>query len=96
MAVLKVLPEQWIIDYFKGTIDFYEWNGIPVARKWPYHPPRERSEAELHNLQLFKLACELVHQLPPYVQSHYVRVSKYYRCSWRDLFIRIWMKGHRG
>lgn len=96
MAKLDVLPEQWIIDYFKGTIDFYEWNGIPCCRKWPYHPPRVPSEAEKHNQDQFALACQLVHLLPPYIIFHYKRVAAHYRCSWRDIFIRTWMKGHRG
>jgi len=38
MAKLLALPEQKIIQQFKGVVDFYEWKGIPVARKWPYTP----------------------------------------------------------
>ena len=35
MAKLIALPHQAIIDGFKGTIDFYVWKGLSVARKWP-------------------------------------------------------------
>lgn len=96
MAKLLVLPEQWIIDKYKGLIDFYEWNGIPCARKWPVHPPRTPTEAEQHNQDQFKLAHELKHQLPPYIVFHLRRVAAHYKITWFDLFFRTWMKGHRG
>lgn len=96
MAKLDVMPEQWIIDYYKGTIDFYEWNGIPCCRKWPVHRPRIRSEAELTNQQEFARATHLWNLLPAFIRAQHYRVAAHYRCTPRDIFIRIWFRGHRG
>ncbi len=35
MARLDRLPETAIIDGFRGVLDFYVDNGVPVVRSWP-------------------------------------------------------------
>lgn len=55
MAVLKQLPEEHIIKGMKGTVDFYEWKGIAVARKWPRKAIPTQTAAELATWNFFRL-----------------------------------------
>lgn len=45
MTVLKDLPQESIVLGLKRSVDFYLWKGLPVARKWPRSPGRQRAAA---------------------------------------------------
>lgn len=36
-------PPRAVVLGFKGSIDFYTWKGIPVARRWPRSPGKTRA-----------------------------------------------------
>jgi hypothetical protein len=42
------------IKLFRGTVDFYYWKGIPVARKWPRTPKLPTSPEYMATQQAFK------------------------------------------
>lgn len=45
MAKLGSMPDTAIISGLKGTVDFYYYKGIPVARAWPRSPGKQRAPA---------------------------------------------------
>lgn len=38
MVKLQVIPDVRVVRAFKGSVDFYTWKGISVARGWPRKP----------------------------------------------------------
>ncbi|GAI33827.1 unnamed protein product [marine sediment metagenome] len=94
MAKLEVLPEQAIIDSFKGTIDFYLWMGIPCARKWPFIPPYVRSPQELATHDAFAWAAANWKSLSPEVVSAYNETAQGSSLSGRDLFVKSFISDY--
>lgn len=45
MVRLSGVPPRGVVLGFKGSIDFYSWKGIPVARRWPRKPTQPRTPA---------------------------------------------------
>jgi hypothetical protein len=45
MVRLSGVPPRGIVLGLKGSIDFYSWKGIPVARRWPRKPTQPRAES---------------------------------------------------
>lgn len=93
MAKLLNLPNQGIIDGFKGVVDFYMWKGIPCARMWPHWPPREPTPREKANQDLFAYAVHLYNILPLEVIQAYRRMAVGTKYTCRDLFIRSFLRG---
>jgi len=93
MAKLEKLPEQWIIDGFKGTIDFYEWKGIAVARKWPVFQPYPFSEAQKDNQAAFAYINKLYSQLSLSVIVGYTLLAARTSQTPKDYIVRAYMKG---
>jgi len=93
MAILNVKPEQAIIDGFKGKVDFYEWNGLPVARKWPRSPGHDRSPAVQATWPIFTAAVHAWPTLSPEIQQSYRDLAAGTTLSGRDLFIKGYIHG---
>lgn len=93
MARLTELPSQWLIDSWKGNVDFYLWKGIPVARKWPYHPPRSPTPAELAHQLAFKYILNLLPSINSSVINLYKLHAEGYYLTWRDYLTRAYLKG---
>ena len=93
MAKLLVLPEQAIIDGFKGKIDFYQWLGLPVARKWPRSPGHNRSPAVQAQWDTFIDANQLWSQLSPEVQAAYNDLATGTDLTGKDFFVRSYISG---
>lgn len=87
------MPNQAIIDSFKGVLDFYYWNGIPCVRKWPVHKPRIPSDRELAARQTFADAAHMWNQLPPFIKAWYNRMAAGVRATGRDIFMRGYLGG---
>ena len=87
------MPEQAIIDGFKGVIDFYVWMGIPCARRWPrkrYPPP---TTAEVQQNEIFAIGASLWSQLSAAVQEAYNQMAVDTNLTGRDLFMRGYISG---
>jgi len=93
MVILKTLPEQAIIDGFKGKIDFYVYKGLPVARKWPHYPKRKPHPLEKENQDAFRYCNQLYHTLQAFIQLQYQNMAKGTRLTAKDWFVKAYMKG---
>jgi hypothetical protein len=58
MVILKQPLSRAVILGFKGTIDFYSWKGIAVARRWPRQPRQPRSAAVQAQWAQFKFVTQ--------------------------------------
>lgn len=93
MAVLTAIPEAAIISAFKGIVDFYEWKGIAVARKWPIWPKREPHPDERVNQSAFAYITKATINFPEYIIDQYRAQAASTPWTWRDLAIRAYLKG---
>ena len=93
MAKLGAMPQQAIIDQFKGQIDFYYYKGTPCARKWPIYPPRWRSEQEQQTQKDFAYAAALYKQMSPSVITAYQALPQTGTLTWRDWIVRSYISG---
>lgn len=94
MAKLDQLPEKSIVDGLKGTVDFYYWNGIPVARSWPRSPSMPRTRAVQETWPTFNEAVKLWTYLPQLVRDTYIATSAGMKMSGRDLFVKSYLSGY--
>jgi hypothetical protein len=58
MARLSGVPARSIVLGLKGAIDFYSWKGIPVARRWPRSPGKQRAAPVQEQWADFKLITQ--------------------------------------
>ena len=93
MVKLSSLPDQKVIDGWKGTVDFYLWMGIACARKWPHYPHREPYPDELANQQAFAYINQQASQLPQYIIDEAKRMATGTDFTWKDLIVRAYMSG---
>ncbi|MBA7537481.1 hypothetical protein ES705_29750 [subsurface metagenome] len=93
MAKLTQMPHQAIIDGFKGKVDFYEWRGIPCARKWPVWKPRISTPAEKSNQDDFAYINKLAGTLPVDVIDGFKLLAVSTPFTWKDLLVRGYMRG---
>lgn len=91
MAKLAGMPQQAIVDGFKGTIDFYLWMGIPVARSWPRRRTIPFTPQEKANWPLFATAVKVWANSPVYVQDAYRSMSSASSLSGRDLASKLYL-----
>ena len=91
MAKLTKLPEQAIIDGFKGVIDFYIHMGIPCARSWPRSPGRHRAPAVMAQWDSFTFATQEWHNISPELQQAYNRMASNSGWSGRDLMMKAYL-----
>ncbi len=91
MAKIKKLPGLAVISGFKGTLDFYVWNGIACVRRWPRSPGHRRAPAVEAQWQAFTDAAKLWMQLSPEVKDAYRQMSAGLRLSNRDVFIKLYL-----
>ena len=91
MAKLAKMPNQVIIDGFKGKIDFYVNMGIPCARRWPRSPGRRRAPAVEEQWAPFVWASQNWNSLTPEVQDAYKRMAAGTNLSGRDIFMKCYL-----
>ncbi|MBA7645467.1 hypothetical protein ES703_53225 [subsurface metagenome] len=94
MVRLKVMPQQAIVDYWKGIVDFYYCMGIPCARKWPHWPKRVSYPLEKANQDSFAYAAQAWKNLPEYVKLLYQDMAAGIGLNRRDLFMRSYLNGN--
>jgi len=93
MAKLAVMPQQGIIDGFKGTVDFYVYMGIPVARSWPRPPSGSRSPAVQAQWPAFAYAAKEWLNLSAFVQRAYEKLATGSGLTGRDMQVRAYLTG---
>lgn len=87
------MPELDIISGLKGTVDFYLYMGIPVARSWPSSPGKVRSLPVMAQWDPFTLASREWNNLSPEVQAAYEELATNSGLSGRDMQIRAYLAG---
>ncbi|GAH50246.1 unnamed protein product [marine sediment metagenome] len=93
MAKLTVMPHQAIIDGLKGSVDFYVYMGIPVARAWPKSPGSARSPGVIAGWIPFAYASREWKNLSPTVQAAYEKLATNSGLSGRDMQVRAYLTG---
>jgi len=96
MAKLTNMPESNIISGLKGTVDFYYWKGIPVARSWPRSPGRQRSPAVMDQWPAWSNASRLWSQLSIRHQEDHRTWCGHGRYNPRDLQIKSYISNIYG
>lgn len=96
MAVLDRMPATAVIDSFKGVLDFYEWFGIPVCRKWPDFSHVKWPEPVVESQKVFGYASSLAGKVSPAVADAYRDMAKGGPFTWKDLLVKGYFIGtHR-
>jgi len=93
MARLLAMPEEAIIDGFKGSIDFYYNMGIPCVRAWPKSPGKARSPGVQAGWPSFTIAAQEWKNLSPAVQDAYNTLASGSGLSGRDMQVRAYLTG---
>ena len=91
LAKLTKMPNANIISGLKGTIDFYYWKGIPVARQWPRSPGKDRSQAVKAQWPAWGAASKLWVQLSKEYQLLHGAWCGHGRYNPRDLQIKSYL-----
>lgn len=91
MAKISEMPNQEIIDGFKGTLDYYYWMGIPCVRKWPTIPPYPRSPAEIATQTAFTWAASNWKNLTQPVQEAFNYMARNTPLTGKDIFIKSYL-----
>lgn len=90
---LLTLPNQGIIDGLKGTVDFYLYMGIPVARSWPRKPTKARSAKVQQTWPAFGYAAKEWLNLSKIVQDAYIKLATNSGLTGRDMQVRAYITG---
>lgn len=93
MAKLDKMPSLAIINGFKGTVDFYYWMGIPVARAWPRSPGHARSPSVQSTWPAFTWAAKSWFHLSQEVRDAYTQLSVSTNMTGRDIFMKSFIQG---
>lgn len=93
MAKLLKLPGAKIISGFKGSVDFYLWMGIPVARAWPRSPGKHRAPAVQAQWISFTYAAREWRNLSETVRQAYNAMAADGGLDGRDLQVRGYLMG---
>lgn len=93
MAILPGMPAQEVISAFRGTVDFYLWNGIPCARSWPRWKFLPRTPEVQVYINLLKEAMAVWKDLPQDIRDAYNEQARGSGLMGRDLWIRAYIKG---
>ncbi len=93
MARLTKMPELDIISGFKGTIDFYLYMGVPVARAWPRSPGHIRTAAVMEQWAPFKVAAGTWARIEKVWKDAYIHMAQSSGLSARDLSTKAYLSG---
>lgn len=88
MATLDKMPSQDVIGILAGIIDFYEWKGIPCARRWPRKPKMPRSPAVQQSAYWFGYFATQFSDTPTNIIDRATELSEGTAWTWRDLRYR--------
>lgn len=93
MAKIKAAPELEVVDWYKGTLDFYDYMGLHVVRKWPHWPKRTPWPAEKAAQDRFAYITRAWSTLDPYLKSRYLFSARGTNYTARDLYTRLYLRG---
>jgi len=94
MAKIDKLPGLEVISGFKGSVDFYEYMGIAVARKWPRSPGHNRAPAVQAQWAAFTQANQLWASLSIAVKAAYNQMAVSTNLTGKDIFVKSYISKH--
>jgi hypothetical protein len=93
MAKLSALPEEAIINGFKGSVDFYVCRTIPCARAWPRARTVPFTPQEKANWPIFAIATRIWPLLDSETRESLERMTPAASLSARDLATKLYLNG---
>lgn len=93
MAKITHPPALEVVDFFRGTLDFYKWCDLNIVRSWPRWPKRKPYPRELVAQQRFAYITRAWTALDPYLKERYDRTARGTDYTARDLFTRLYLRG---
>ena len=93
MVKLMQMPPQEVVDGFKGKIDFYFWNRMPIVRMWPRYPKRKPYPLEKQWQDIFAYIVKWWKDLPDNIKLAFAREANRTKYSPRDLLTRAYLTG---
>ena len=87
------MPQQSIIDGFKGTLDYYLHDGVACARRWPRSPGHTRAPAVMAQWEAFSFAGSYWNNLSVEVKEAWNAMADGFPLTGRDLFTRSFISG---
>lgn len=93
MAKLSQMPALWVIDAFRGVVDFYQWCGLVIARKWPRAPVAPRSPGVQATGNQFAYVNKQSSTLDETVRPFYEEMALGTALTWKDFMVRLYTKG---
>lgn len=91
MARIKGGLSQATVDTLAGSIDFYYWKGMLVARKWPRWPRRLPHPDEKDAQDSFAYASRMWKWLPTFLKDQYRIMAVSTPVTGRDIFTRAYI-----
>lgn len=91
MAKLTALPSRTLIDSMAGTVDYYYWHGIPVARRWPRSPGRVRNALVMFRAGQFRYINQEAKHIHPDVVQAYMQLAQGTAFTWKDFANRLFV-----
>jgi len=88
MAVIKEMLGKKQIDGFKGSIDFYYYRGLPVARRWPRNQGKSQTRASVAQQPMFTYVQRLWKETSPFVKEAYATLARDCALHRKDWFMR--------
>jgi len=95
MAKLSGMPAAHIIQSYKKILDFYEWKGIPVCRRWPRSPGRLRNPAVMATSARFSYISSQPKNLSTDLITAYHDIPSNVGWTWKDFMVSFWFKGRK-
>jgi hypothetical protein len=95
MAKLNTMPGQVIVDGLAGTVDFYLWRGIPVARKWPRCTAIPRTSGEQLAAAEFAYINKQASSVPQNLRAQYNELAAASSLTWKDWLTRLYLSGSK-
>jgi hypothetical protein len=87
------MPQQAIVSGFYGTIDYYVYMGIPVARAWPKQRTVPFSPQEQQQWTIFAQATRVWPLLDNTTRASLVAMTPAASLSARDLATKLYLNG---
>lgn len=93
MAKLAQMPNQGVIDGFRGVLDFYLWCNLVIVRAWPRSPGSNRSRPVTARANRFGYAASQVRAISPELQAAYANQAQGSPYTWKDFLHRYYTSG---
>jgi len=93
MALLAAMPSQDVIDGLRGSVDFYRWCNLVIARSWPHYTPENMTARTKAQATAFAYLLSQTNSLPAHVVESWEWLASQSKLAWRDWMARAYLGG---